>query len=133
MTRAQTNPDRFRVEQDVKSYAEYVLAMGWRESEAQDVGKVVVNRTHRRSEANLIRAREILKKAFLSRHDEGAERETANIVFEEAANIYFDEATKTRPQEAWDALLKEILKGDSKRIWHGDLMENLTEEERCRR
>ena len=37
---------------------------------------------------------------------------------------------KTRPQEAWDALMKEILKGDSKRIWHGDLMENLTEEER---
>ena len=37
---------------------------------------------------------------------------------------------KIRPHEAWDALLKEILNGDSKRIWHGDLMENLTEEER---
>ena len=31
-------------------YAEYV-AMGWREPEAQDVGKVVFNRKHRRSEA----------------------------------------------------------------------------------
>ena len=81
------------------------------------------DRSHRRTEANLIRAREILKK-------EGAEREAANIFFEEAANIYLDEAMKTRPQETWDALLTEILKGDSKRIWHGDLMENLTEEER---
>ena len=97
--------------------------MGWREPEAQDVGKVVFDRSHRGTEANLIRARKILKKAFLSRHEEGAERE-------EAANIYFDEAMKNRPQKAWDALLKGILKGDSKRIWHGDLMENLSEEER---
>ena len=88
------------------------------------------DRSHRRTEANLIRAREILKTAFLSRHEEGAEREGANIFFEEAANIYFDEAMKIKLQEAWDALLKEILKGDSKRIWRGDLMENLTEEER---
>ena len=36
---------------------------------------------------------------------------------------------KTRPKEAWDALLKEILKGDSKRIWHRELMEKLSEEE----
>ena len=128
-TRAQTNPDRFRLEQDAERYAEYV-AMGWREPEAQDVGKVVFNRAFRRTEANLIRARETLKQAFLSRHEGGAEREAANIVYEEAANIYFDEAMKTRPNEAWDALLKEILKGDSKRIWHGELMENLTEEER---
>ena len=66
----------------------------------------------------------------LSCHDGGAEREAANIAFEEAANIYVDEAMNTRPQEPWGALLKEILKGDSQRIWHGDLMENLTEEER---
>ena len=26
--------------------------------------------------------------------------------------------------------MKEVLKGDSKRIWHGELIENLTEEER---
>ena len=71
--------------------------MGWREPEVQDVGKVVFDRSHRRTEANLIRAREILKKAFLSRHEEVAEREAANIFFEEAANIYFDEAMKTRP------------------------------------
>ena len=88
------------------------------------------DRSHRRTKANLIRAREILKKAFISRREEGAEREAANIFFEEAVNIYFDDAMKTRSQEAWDALLKEILKGDSKRIWHGDLMENLFEQER---
>ena len=39
---------------------------------------------------------------------------------EELANINFDQPMKTRPDEAWEALLKEILKGDSKRIWHGE-------------
>ena len=43
--------------------------MGWREPEAQDVGKVVFNRAFRRTEVNLIRARETLKQAFLSRHE----------------------------------------------------------------
>ena len=52
-TRAQTNPDQFRVEQDAERYAEYV-AMGWREPEAQDVGKVVFDRSHRRTEADEI-------------------------------------------------------------------------------
>ena len=37
---------------------------------------------------------------------------------------------KTRPDEAWEALLKEVLKGDSKRIWHGELWENLTPKQR---
>ena len=37
---------------------------------------------------------------------------------------------KTRPDEAWEALLKEVLKGDSKRIWHGELWVNLTLEQR---
>ena len=72
---------------------------------------------------------------FLRRHfyratrKEPSERRPTSPSFEEAANIYFDEAMKTRPQDAWDASLKEILKGDSKRIWHEDL-KNLTEEER---
>ena len=92
--------------------------------------KVVFNRSFRRTEANLIRAKDILKRAFLSRHEEEAGREATNTFYEEAAYIYFDEAMKTRPKEAWDALLKEILKGDSKSIWHGELMENLSEEER---
>ena len=46
------------------------------------------------------------------------------------ANIYFDQAMKTRPDDAWQALLKEVLKGDSKKIWHGELEENLTPEQR---
>ena len=37
---------------------------------------------------------------------------------------------KTRPEAAWDALLKEILKGDSKKIWHGEHIENLSADER---
>ena len=123
-TRAHTNPNRFQVEQDAERYA------GWREPEAQDVDKVVFNRSFCRTEANLIRAKDILKKAFLSRHEEAAGREATNTFYGEAAYIYFDEAMKTRPKEPWDALLKEILKGDSKRIWHGELMKNLSEEER---
>ena len=46
------------------------------------------------------------------------------------ANIYFDQAMKTRPDDAWQALLKEVLKGDSKKNWHGELEENLTLEQR---
>ena len=119
-TRSNTDRDRFEEELEADRYAEYV-AMGWREPEHQDVGRVVFNRNFRRTDANLIRAREILKKAYLSRH--GKE-------YNEPANIYFDQAMKTRPEAAWEALLKEILKGDSKRIWHGVLWEDLTSEQR---
>ena len=37
---------------------------------------------------------------------------------------------KTRPEAAWDELLKEILKGDSKKIWHGEHIENLSADAR---
>ena len=46
------------------------------------------------------------------------------------ANVYFDEAMKDKPEAAWEALLKEVLKGDSKKIWHGELMDNLSADER---
>ncbi len=52
-TRAQTNPVRFRVEQDAERYAEYV-AKGWGEPETQDVGQSCVRSSHRRTKANLI-------------------------------------------------------------------------------
>ena len=71
--------------------------MGWREPEAQDIGKVVFNR------------------AFT--------RHAAEHVGGEMTNVYFDEAMKDKPEAAWEALLKEVLKGDSKKIWHGELME----------
>ena len=116
------DPGRFQNEVEADRYAEYV-AMGWREPEPQDIGKVVFNRNHKRTEANLIRARQILRESYLERHGGG-------VAEEELANIYFDQAMKTRPDEAWEALLKEVLKGDSKRIWHGELWENLTPEQR---
>ena len=97
---------------EADKYAEYV-AMGWRELEPQDIGKEVFHRTFRRSEANLIRARKILRDSYLSRH-----------------NIYFDQAMKTHPDAGWEALLKEVLKGDSKSIWHGKRWEELTPEQR---
>ena len=42
-TRANTNPERFRAEEEADKYAEYV-AMGWREPEVQDVGKLYSTR-----------------------------------------------------------------------------------------
>ena len=85
-TRAHTDQERFRAEQEADKYAEYV-AMGWREPEAQDVGKVVFNTAFKRTEG------EILRNSYLSRH--GAEMNNAG-----AANIYFDQAMKTKPNEA---------------------------------
>ena len=97
--------------------------MGWREPEPQDVGKVVFNRSLKRTDANLITAREILGNSYLSRHGD----EAGGV---EQANVYFDQAMKTRPEAAWDALLKEILKGGSKKIWHREHIENLSTDER---
>ena len=106
VTRSTTNPDQFRTKKEAEKYAEYV-AMGWREPEAQNIGKVVFNRNFKRTEGNLTRAKETLRQSYLSRHGREA----------------IQEALKTKPKEAWDALLKEVLKGDSKRIWHGELKE----------
>ena len=53
------------MEQDAERYAEYV-AMGWREPEAQDIGKVVFNRAFKRTEGNLIKVREILRNSYPS-------------------------------------------------------------------
>ena len=61
-TRATVNQQRFQTEHEADRYAEYV-AMGWREPEPKDIGKVIFNRSHRRTEANLIRARAILREA----------------------------------------------------------------------
>ena len=121
-TRARSDPERFQTEQEADRYAEYV-AMGWREPEPQVIGKVVFNRSHKRTDANLIRARATLREAYLSRHA----REAGGA---EQANTYIDQAMKTRPKEAQEALWKEILKGDSKKIWHGVHWEDLTSEQR---
>ena len=78
-TRARVDPERFRNEMEADRYAEYV-AMGWRELEPQDIGRVVFNRNHRRTEPNLIRARKILRESYLSRHGGSNDREEpANI------------------------------------------------------
>ena len=78
--RARANPQRFQTEQDADRYAVYV-AMGWREPEPQDVGRVVVfNRSFKRTDANLIIAREILRTSYLSRlGDEAGGIEQANM------------------------------------------------------
>ena len=70
-----------------------------------------------------VEARKIPRDSHFSRHG----RDNDGV---EQANIYFDQAMKTRPEAAWEALLKKILKGDSKRIWHGKPWEQLTPEQR---
>ena len=72
--------------------------MGWREPEPQDIGRVVFDRGFRKTEGNLIKAKETLRNSYLSRRE-------ANV---EPANIYFDEAMKDKPDAAWEALLKEV-------------------------
>ena len=67
-----------------------------------------------------MRKRRSVRNSYLSRHEDSVE----------PANIYFDEAMKDKPDAVWEALLKEALKGDSKKIWHGEHMENLTADER---
>ena len=57
--------------------------MGWREPEPQDVGRVVFNRSFKRTNV------EILRNSYLSRH--GGEVGGA-----EQANVYFDQAMKTQ-------------------------------------
>ena len=37
---------------------------------------------------------------------------------------------KDKPEAAWEALLREVLKDDSRKIWHGELMKNLSTDER---
>ena len=64
---------------------------------------MVFNGNHKRTEANLIRARQILRESYWERHGGGAAEE-------ELANKYFDQAMKTRPDEAWEVLLKGVLK-----------------------
>ena len=109
--RARANPQRFQTEQDADRYAVYV-AMGWREPEPQDVGRVVFNRSFKKTDANLIIAREILRNSYLSRLGD----EAGGV---EQANVYFDQAIKTRPEAAWEI--------DSKKIWHGEHIENLSD------
>ena len=77
-TRANTNLERFRAVEEADKYAEYV-AMVWREPEVQDVGKVVFNKAHRRTEGNVIQETLI----YLDMEEQ------------EAANIYSDQAMKT--------------------------------------
>ena len=57
--------------------------MGWREPEPQDIGRVVFNHNHKRTEANIIQARQILHESYLERH-------VGCGNMEELANIYFD-------------------------------------------
>ena len=54
---------RFMLEQDADKYAEYV-AMGWREPEPHDIGRVVFYRSFKRTDA-IIKARMILRDAYV--------------------------------------------------------------------
>jgi hypothetical protein len=114
------------LEREAERYAEYV-AMGWQEPEPEDRGTVVFGRTHRRTEANLIRAREVLKKAYTGRRL----REEVGGLATELVNLYYTQALKTRREDAEAALLKEVSKACEKKIWHGIHEMDLTPEQRA--
>ena len=67
VTRSRANPQRFQLEQDADRYVEYV-AMGWREPEPQDIGRVVFNRGFRRTEGRAISSRQERRYETLTFH-----------------------------------------------------------------
>jgi hypothetical protein len=114
------------LEREADRYAEYV-SMGWQEPEPEDRGKIVFGRSHRRTEANLARARDILKKAYTERKL----RQEVGGLATELVNLYYAQALNTRREEAEAALLKEVSKACEKKIWHGIHEMELTPEQRA--
>ena len=128
MTRAAvTDQERIELERQAEWYAERVIK-GYLEPELGDVGKVVFDRKNRRTEANEIRAQEVLRKAYLERYGGGDPTEEA--IPRELSGILYQQALKTRPEEAEEALLKEVKKACEKKIWHPVHLKDLTEEQR---
>ena len=68
-----------------------------RAGEPQDIGKVIFNRSHKRTDANIVRAGAVIREAYLSKYAGGSEGA-------EQTSIHFDQAMKTRPKEAQEAL-----------------------------
>jgi diphthamide synthase (EF-2-diphthine--ammonia ligase) len=114
------------LENEAEKYAEYV-AMGWKEPEPDDRGRVTFNKSHRRTEPNVIRAKEILRKSYIDRHSGVNIGELAT----ELVNLYYAQALKTRRADAEGALFKEVLKACEKKIWEGVHEGELSPEERA--
>jgi len=120
--------DRLELEREADKYAEYVV-MGWRTPEAGDEQVAVFNRSHQRSEVNLMRARETLKKAYMDRYGGTPENLEAVEQLSEEVNILYHQAMQVRPEAAEAALKKEVLKCCEKNIWHGVHEKDLTPEQ----
>ena len=112
--------------------------MGWRPPDPEDEGAVKFGKTHRRTEGNLARARETLKRAYLERYGDtvrnrngvdAADQEIADMTSFVEVNLLYQEAMKARPEAAEAALLKEVLKCCEKNIWAGVHERNLMQQD----
>ena len=123
--------ERLELERRAQLYGEWV-ASGRQEPEPGDVGRVVFNRSHRRTEANVIRAQEVLRRAYLERYGGATlpEDDTGELLEHEQSNILYQQAMKERPEAAEAALLKEVQKAEEKKIWHPVHLKDLTPEQR---
>ena len=131
--------ERLQLERNAEQYASNVVS-GWQDPEPGDEGAANFNSGHKRSEANLYKAKETLRKAYLERYggDENAQ-EAVNCLIEElgrlltdreSVNLLYHQAMKVRPEAAEAALLKEVQSCCDKGIWEGILEEDLTQEQR---
>ena len=129
------NRDQLELERNAEWYAERV-AMGLLEPEPEDRDRVIFNRRHRRTEANVMKAQEVLRKAYLERYgglggDEAAHSTAAGEGLEtEFSGVLFQQAMRTRPEAAEAALEKEVRKAVDKRVWHPVHEHGLTPEEK---
>jgi hypothetical protein len=127
-----TNRNQLELERDAELYAERV-AQGIINPEDVDKGRVVFDRRHRRTEANVIRAQEVLRKAYLERYGGSikSEDEYSDVNLDvEFSGIVFQQAMKSRPEAAEEALVKEVRKTIEKKIWHPIHEEDMTLEQK---
>lgn len=127
---AVSDVDRRELEYRAAQYAERVV-MGLQKPEPEDDGRVVFDRKHRRSEANVIKAQEVIKRAYLERYQDREPSMTAVETTVESCGILYQQALKTRPEAATEALRKEVMKTCDKEIWHGVLWDSLTQEQKA--
>ena len=142
MTRAQvSNRDELELERRAQLYGEWV-APGRQDPEPEDIGRVVFNRRHRRTEANVVRAQEVFRRAYLERYgprDSVAVTGTDRDLEVKQIGILYHLALRSRPEAAVAALEKVVQKACDKQIWHPVHVEELTDaqntsddEELCR-
>jgi hypothetical protein len=118
-----------QLELAAEEYADRVVR-GYQRAEPEDTGRVVFDKDFKRTERNEMRAREILRSAYMERYAEEAPAvpDVEPVVL---VNMYFQKALKQRPTEAKAALFKEVSSCLDKDLFEGVLEEDLLPGERA--